>query len=160
MIPDRSTLVLSFLIALTPVAGVILARFVGQGVRPAAASSAFSIADLPDFPSATTTGRAAVDPAQVRSPFRIQSEPVVPAMILPEVGELPPKIEDVPEFVLTTVMPNAPRPLAVINGRARTLGDEAAPGWIVTDIDGNTRRVVLTGPDGRAVVLGMRSGMP
>jgi hypothetical protein len=48
---------------LTPVAGVILARFVGNGVRPAAASSVFTIADLPDFPSATTPGGGPVDPS-------------------------------------------------------------------------------------------------
>jgi hypothetical protein len=160
MIPDRGTLATGLLIALTPVAGVLGARFVGQGARPASAAPAFVVAELPRFPTPEASGGEKADTDRLRSPFRVQTEPMAPALILPEIGQPAPKIEGVPDFSLTAVMPHPTRPLAVINGRPRSLGDEAAPGWAVTGIDGDARRVVLTGPDGRTVSLGMRSGPP
>jgi hypothetical protein len=160
MIPDRGTLATGLLIALTPVAGVLAARFVGHGPRLAAAASAVVVVELPSFPTRETAEPDRTDPAGLRSPFRVQTEPAAPALILPEIGQPAPRIEGVPEFSLTTVMPNPIRPLAVINGRPRALGDEAAPGWVVTGIDGDARRVTLTGPDGRTVSLGMRSASP
>lgn len=160
MIPDRGTLATGLLIALTPALGVGGARFVGQAARPAAAGPAFAVAELPRFPDRPEPGAETPDYAGLRSPFRVQTEPMAPVLVMPDIGHPTPKIEGVPEFVLTAVMPHRDRPLAVINGRPRSLGDEVAPGWTVTAIDGDARRVALTGPDGRTVRLGMRSGPP
>ncbi len=160
MIPDRATLATGVLIALTPVAGVIGARFVGEGPSRALAAAPVRVAELPRFPDRAPDTDAPFDPMAMRSPFRVQTDPVAPALILPEIGQPAPRIEGVPEFTLTTVMPHPIRPIAVINGRPRSLGDEAAPGWVITGIDGDARRVTLTGPDGRTVRLGMRSAAP
>lgn len=160
MIPDRGTWITGLLIALTPVAGVLGARFVGQGARAASAAPGFTVVQLPTFPTPGGPDDRGGDLAQLRSPFRVQTEPVAPALILPEIGKPEPKVDGIPEFALTSVMPHPSRPLAVINGRPRSLGDEVAPGWIVTGIDGDARRVTLTGQDGRTVSLGMRSAAP
>lgn len=160
MIPDRGTLVTGLLIALTPAAGVFGARFVGQGPRPISAAPVITVVDLPAFAVRAGPDTQQTDFGQLRSPFRVQTEPIAPALILPEIGKPAPKIEGIPEFLLTSVMPHSSRPLAVINGRPRSLGDEVVSGWTVTGIDGDARRVVLTGPDGRTVSLGMRSAAP
>jgi len=49
--------------------------------------------------------------------------------------------------------------VALINGRLRHVGEEAAPGWTVTSIDPLGRSVVLTGPEARTITVALPAGI-
>lgn len=73
-------------------------------------------------------------------------------------GDEPMRITDPaqPDFSLTSVLSAPGGALCVINERVRRAGDQVEPGWSVKSIDAAARRVVLTGPGGREVVLAQR----
>lgn len=150
MTPDRSTLITGLLIVLAPAAAVYGARHIGGGAGDAIGAEIRPLPPVPHFEPLTT---AKADPArfaELPSPFWTDPEPVQPEVV-PEIIPEAPKTKGVPEFILSTVMPHPTRPLAVINGRPRAIGDPAAPGWTLTAIDGEARQVVLTGPDGQLI---------
>jgi hypothetical protein len=143
-------------VGLAPASGVIGARFVGAGPRTAAASVPAVLPPLVEFvpppPEAPAT-----DFSALASPFR-SADPAIVPLLQPEVRLPPTPVErSLPVFTLTSVMPHPSRPLAVINARPRSVGDEIAPGWILTRIEGDTRQVIVTGPDGRSHRVRMSS---
>ncbi len=73
-------------------------------------------------------------------------------------GDEPIQLTDptLPDFSLTSVLSAPGGALCVINERVRRTGDQIEPGWSVKSIDAAARRVVLTGPRGREVVLAQR----
>lgn len=153
--PNRQIMLACALLAVTPAAGVVGARFVGRGPARASAAEPVSMTPLPEIPPAPP----ASDPDRflaLRSPFPEVTLPAEPAPILVVDAPGEPAIPNTPDLALTSVMPHPTRPLAVINGRPWTTGDEVAPCWTLTSIDGHERRVVLTGPDGRLIALTMR----
>lgn len=155
MLPDRNALLLCVVIGLTPVTGVLAARYIGQGPANAGASTQTEAPRFPRLPARVTAPvHDDAVTAALTTPFRIEAEPM-PRLEFPAPTFEPPKASGVPVFTLTTVMPHATRPLAVINGRARSIGDEISPGWFLKAIDGDSRQVLLAGPDDRTVVLRM-----
>lgn len=155
MLPERNTLLICAVVGLTPIAGVMVARYVGQGPSSAGAAVANQPGTFPKLPGRVTVPtRDEGVTAGLGTPFRIEAEPM-PRLEFPAPTSEPPKASGVPVFTLTAVMPHATRPLAVINGRARSIGDEISPGWFLRAIDGDSRQVLLTGPEDRTVVLRM-----
>ena len=65
-------------------------------------------------------------------------------------AELPPEVRS---LSLGALMVNENGPLAVVSGRVRVVGEVVAPGWTVTAIDTEARRVTITSDDGVSVVL-------
>ncbi len=93
---------------------------------------------------------------KVSSPFWFQEE----ELFMPEEPlDIPPEYQSMtepdPEFVLTTVLPSKNNPLAVINGKARSTGDEIVKGWTLYKIMGNERYVILKHESGRRVKVQM-----
>ena len=154
---ERNTLIVCVLVGLIPVGGVVLARYIGQGPSSASASVASEPVAFPRLPSVVPVPlRDDAVIAGLGTPFRIEAEPM-PRLEFPTPNSDTPKPSGTPDFTLTTVMPHASRPLAVINGRTRSIGDEVSPGWFLRAIDGDARQVLIEGPDERSVVLRMAS---
>jgi hypothetical protein len=83
----------------------------------------------------------------------VQSTPTVeptPGNPEPRPAVIPPEVR---ELSLGALMANDKGPFAVISGRVRTVGDVIVPGWTVTAIDTDTRRVTITSDDGTSVTL-------
>jgi hypothetical protein len=100
-------------------------------------------------------------PARVASPFKFENEPASePRVTLPQRRAPEPRAEPEVEFLLTAVMPSPSRPLAVINGKARRIGDAVEPGWVLTMIDGDARRVIATHISGRTRTVEMATQAP
>lgn len=64
-----------------------------------------------------------------------------------------------PDFELSSIMKTRRGDVALINGRLRHVGDEAAPGWTVSAIDPLGRAVTISGPDARTVTIRMPTGI-
>lgn len=154
MKPDRSVSAACAAVFFTPIAGVLLARFIGAAVGTTAGAQVpappASIATLPPF---TTRADRTGSLVSMPSPFRPIDETA--AREITGSGETAPRGVKVPAFALTAVMPHPQRPIAVINGRPRTTGEELSPGWTLADIDGPGRTVVIQGPDGDRIRIRM-----
>lgn len=157
MRPDSHTTLLAFAIFLAPAATGYAARYIGAGATHASAHTADSLPPLPVFPPEPThTHPVATD--RVVSPFFSEEAPPKPIIEIPNPHPGPaitPPSSD-PVFTVTAVMPSPTRPLAVVNGRPRSIGDEVVPGWTVSEIRGDDRAVVLTNAQtSRSVVVRM-----
>jgi len=60
---------------------------------------------------------------------------------------------EVRSLTLGAVMSNDQGPIALIGGKVRSIGDVVIPGWTVSAIDPDARRVTLTSDDGASVTL-------
>lgn len=153
---DRNTILTAALVALAPAGAIIGARHIGSGAGGAIGAQIAEPRPLPVF---EPVNHETPDPerfADLRSPFpAVQGTgfTVVEPELFPRPSDEP--AETLPDFTLTAVMPHPTRPLAVINGRARAIGDQPQPGWTLTEIHGDARQIVLTGPSGRTVRVGM-----
>lgn len=139
-----------------PSLGVVAARFFGSGPSTAAASSTPEpMPPLPDIrPLPVSTGSMPGEMTELASPFwHAFHIPIAPAEPMPIRRPSPQSEQPDPDFLVTAVMPHASRPLAVINGRPRSIGDVIVPGWTLTSIDGHARTVTLTHSSGRTRTL-------
>lgn len=64
--------------------------------------------------------------------------------------ELPPEVRS---LSLGALMMNEHGPFAVVSGRVRIVGEVVLPGWTVTAIDTETRKVTITSDEGVSVTL-------
>ncbi|HYD00969.1 MAG TPA: hypothetical protein VEB22_07050 [Phycisphaerales bacterium] len=87
-------------------------------------------------------GAALTQPTPSIEPTPGSTEPIA-AAIPPEVRALS----------LGALMANDHGPFAVISGKVRTIGDVVVPGWTLTGIDPEARRVTVTSDAGTAVIL-------
>lgn len=60
---------------------------------------------------------------------------------------------EIKALTLGALMRNDHGAFAMISGKVRTVGDAVIPGWTITEIDPQTRRVTITSDDGTAVYL-------
>lgn len=100
-------------------------------------------------------------PANLRSPMDAPERPLSP----PAPPSVPPKPSDAPVeptpkvadplagLVVSAIVGSGDASMAMISRQLRRSGDEVAPGWRIVEIDSRGRRVVLSGPDARTVVL-------
>lgn len=156
---DRNARAACLLVALTPIAGVLGARFVGAAPASALAATYLELPPLPTLPDTQPRRLPPETLAAMASPFRA-AERVLAAEApepepQPEPEPAPEPPAPVPVFRLTTVMPHPVRPLAVINNRPRAIGDEVAPGWFLTAIHGDARQVTIRGPGNRQVQVSL-----
>jgi hypothetical protein len=87
------------------------------------------------------------------SPFWYDGQLEVESPLIEEIAVFKPDEPGAPSIHVTTIMPHPTRPLAVINGKPREIGDSVAPGWRLSGIDGKTRTVTITNPDGEEYVM-------
>lgn len=154
MKPDRPLSAACALAFLTPIAGVVLARLIGSAVGTTEAGQAMEVAPpVAVLPPLIEPRDRAGALASMPSPFRTIDESAVREVIEP--GDTTKRNASVPAFALTSVMPHPKRPIAVINGRPRTIGEELSPGWTLAEIDGAGRTVVINGPQGDRIRVRM-----
>lgn len=160
---DRARRLILLAAFLVPSLGVLTARLVGTG--PANASASLTpepMAALPDIrPIIDTVPSDPIHAGTLTSPFwhSIQT-PNTPIEVLRPIQPTETRPDPDPEFRVTAVMPHPSRPLAVINGRPRSIGDTVVPNWKLTAIDGTGRSVVLTHTSGREVTLHIGTTQP
>jgi hypothetical protein len=151
---NRSLSIACALVFITPIGGVLVARFIGVGVNTSHASPSYTDpGPTTPLPPLEPQSDRATTLAALQSPFRLIDEAEVREVSEP--GEPTTRGTAAPVFNLTAVMPHAQRPIAVINGRPRTIGEELTPGWTLTEIDGTSRTIVINGPDGDRVRVRM-----
>lgn len=153
-----------------PSLGVIVARFGLPLPGPASASAAESTGDT--LPSVFGTGGGTPQQRAISRAFKEEAEkPFGPSPILSRVAELPPtaalpifvpspshseeRPAVVPAFSLSSLMGNADRSMAVINGKLRRVGDSVIDGWTVTAIDRDAGRVTVTSASGEELSLSL-----
>jgi len=61
-----------------------------------------------------------------------------------------------PRLALTSIMIAGGELTAVINGKLRKAGEEVAPDWTITHIDGDAGTVLVSGKDGETLTLELR----
>jgi len=88
---------------------------------------------------------------RVAAPFPVEAD----RSAEPEV-ESGPSEPEAPAMALTSVMAGMRGGVCIINGAALGVGDSAAPGWEIVEIDAHARRVVVEGPGGSTVTLVQR----
>lgn len=64
----------------------------------------------------------------------------------------PPREPDLPNVALTAVM-GGRRPVAVVDGRMLSIGDEAAEGWIIAVIDPSQQVIKIEANGGRSLIV-------
>lgn len=145
---------------LAPAAAGVISGYLGNGPSRAGAIMIEPMPDLPVIVPAAIATEASPIPVMA-SPFKFESEPAPePRATLPQRPLPERRTEPEVEFLLTAVMPSPSRPLAVINGKARRIGDAVEPGWVLTMIDGDARRVILTHISGRTRTVEMATQAP
>lgn len=153
---------------LIPAVGPAAARFAGGGVAAASAQTVPPMPTLPDLTPTPLPDSGASSP-KAFSPFwyenarpgneHVAEPPPQPVRVeTPQPRPAPVREDPLPTFTLTALMPSRTRPLAVVNGHPAAIGDEVAPGWRLTDIDGPSRRVTLTSAEGRQITVTLQSG--
>lgn len=88
-------------------------------------------------------------------PFEPAQEPSVEPD--PEAGPEIPETQPIPDLVVTTVM-GGRVPVAMVNGRPRSVGDHVAPGWTIREI--NQSGIVVGHVDGRTATFTIQRGTP
>lgn len=155
MTPHRS---ITFIALVAPIAIFGGVRFLAD-IGPAPAPAAVPVEALPNpiAPAAQTAPvRRANDwLAAFTLPSSLPSPMLHPEPQAEQAVEQPREVERAaePQFAVTTIMGSGARAVVSINGKAYRLGGQPASGWRVTAIDGPSKRVTLTGPDGKTLEL-------
>lgn len=165
---ERSRL-LGMAAAAAPVAAVLLARGAETLDSAPASASAHSepAANLERLSSLLSSSPNAEQSRAIEFASQARDEPFGPSPFYQpksDKEEPPPEPSDVekpepsdddvsptPTFAVTSVMAGGRRPLATINGELCQVGDKIEQGWTVIDINGQTGRVRLEGPNGTIV---------
>lgn len=146
--------------ALVPGSVMVGARFVGQAP---AQSAAYTISlDEPDFvvfpdvELSTTEHDELLDPeVEIHSPFWFDEtkydEYSEPMESLPE--EMRQVRERPPEVMVTSILPHAKKPMAIINAQLFQIGDEVVDGWKLVGIIGDSRTVILMHKTGKRLTV-------
>ncbi len=107
---------------------------------------------LPEIPTvANKSIKNEKAPIPNSSPFWFE-EVEMSLPVMPNVARsAEPNAKPDPVFRLSSVLPSASKSFAVINGKARSIGDEIEPGWILVKISGQERFVIIKHTSGRRV---------
>lgn len=131
--------------------------FMSEPVHAGASTADTQFHTLPVIPE-WSSDQAGAEPTafKVSSPFWYEEE----ELLMPEEPlDVPPEYQAMsepdPEFVLTTVLPSKNNPLAVINSKPFSPGDEIVKGWTLYKIMGQQRYVILKHESGRRVKVQM-----
>lgn len=150
----------AFVALFVPLGAVGAIRLLGEGAQVSVAAIAEPVPELPVFePLRPGVGFEA---ESISDPFwreRAVATNEFPDEFI-EDGEQQVERVEAPDFALTAVMPSATRPLAVIDGKPRKIGDVIAPGWELVGIDGNARCVTVRARDGRTFLVRMTRNIP
>lgn len=159
---NRPTLLMAAALLL-PATVMYGARFVGSAPSTSKAQSAKeSTPEIVRFPSLNPdqdkTQPIAQDQSKTyESPFWFEQDTYIafdenqaPNQPAPEV-----KKEYIPEFQLTSILPNPKNPLAIIDSKTFRIGDDLEGGWKLLTINGQTRTVILAHKSGKRVTLSL-----
>jgi hypothetical protein len=136
------------------------ARFIGQA--PAQSSAGPIMIDEPDFVDfpevslSTSEEDDLLDQSVViHSPFWFDetkfNDPSESMESLPE--EMRQVRERLPSVLVTSILPHAKKPMAIINTQLFQIGDEVVDGWKLVAIVGDARAVVLMHKTGKRLTV-------
>lgn len=118
--------------------------------EPIAQPDFHRLAALSDVQQAAFDRMNAIGNAAPPNPF---PELATPELFIPD-PELPsdpdeptPAIDPPPELIVTSIL-GGRVPVAMVNGRPRSVGDEVWPGWVIQEI--TTNGIVISHLDGRS----------
>ena len=142
--------------------GIVMggARFIGQA--PAQSSAGIILVDeseFVDFPEvslSTSEQDDLLDPSvEIHSPFWFDETkfdtPTESIESLPE--ELRQVRVQLPPVLVTSILPHAKNPMAIINTQLFQIGDEVVDGWKLVAIVGESRTVVLMHKTGKRLTV-------
>ena len=148
-----------------PSSAVFLSGLLGAGVFELQASTVGTEVHLPSVPDADLT--RVVEGwninNQTRSPFWVEPRSDEPnptnisEQFSPDTIDPATKIISADRYMVTSVMPNARTPLAVIDGRPRRLGDVLDGGWRIERINAVDHTVSLVHPSGARARIGLKN---
>lgn len=171
LVSRRSTCLKCLGVALCPVLALLGTQMWVSRGGPASASAqpAVDPVTIPEYqPMPEPSEREARAIARIRelehqsvpSPFPNLAQTEVPEIIQKIgliAGDPAEQVQQVPELVVTSVM-GGRVPVAMVNGRARSVGDRVAPGWTIRQI--NASGIVIEHVDGRTAEFAIERGSP
>lgn len=140
---------LNIVCLIAPVFTILVVQLAGLGPSAAHASgSGMGFVALPSVPDSVTPDRDPIQHDGIVSPFpEFDDDESLQSFGSQESDGRAFVVED--EFELTSVMPSAVRPLAVINGRPCRPGHSLGGGWTLTSVESSGRGVTITHRSGR-----------
>lgn len=148
-----------------PSSAVFLSGLLGTGVSELQAGTVGTEIHMPSVPEADLTRDVEGWDTnnQTPSPFWVEpgsgdpeptniSEEFNPGPVAPAA-----KIMSTDRFTVTSVMPSAHTPLAVIDGRPRRPGDVLDGGWRIEQINADDHTVSLVHPSGARARIGLKN---
>lgn len=154
-----------FTIASVVVPGLVMlgARYFGQATSQSQASSELAVPELLAFdfvahaPSFGGTKASNLSEDLIESPFWYEQsvlEPILPISIMPT--DPTPMTQGLDmSFEVTTILPHPQNPLAIINSKPYRIGDEVLDGWVLLEINGDERTVILIHQTGQKLVVSL-----
>lgn len=148
---------------LMPAAVMYGARFVGTAPASSKAQKAPELTPtLVNFPALNSSQRIERTKAENHvqtciSPFWFEQD----LYIAFDEGDVPTQQqpaavkEYIPEFQLTSILPNPKNPLAIIDSKTFRIGDELDGGWKLLTINGQNRTVTLLHKSGKRVTIAL-----
>lgn len=148
-----------------PGAAVLLSGLMGTGVSQLQAAVVVDETRLPIAPEADLARvvEGWNPDARIASPFWV--EPITAGPVAnqsqqptdPTPDNPAPMVRAADSFRVTSVMPSARNPLAVIDGRPRRVGDVLDGGWKIEAINAQDHSVSLVHPSGNRARIGLKN---
>lgn len=155
--------VLTLCALIVPAGFVFGTRLIGSGPanafaeKPVPAEAEF---DFPEFqPPVESRLPERIKPVQ--SPFYFESIEVISNPVPRVKGQStqpePDQSRGLPPVSVTSILPSARNPLAIIDGKPRRVGDTLPSGWTVVSINGEDSTVSLIHTSGKRVRAGLKN---
>lgn len=131
--------------------------FLNKPMQATAGNSSVEFLPLPIVPQWSNPETEVVnDTIETASPLWFEETDLLePELPFQPLSPRPTEMEPDPIFVLTAVLPSSKNPLAVIDGKPRSVGDSIVEGWTLSKIVGKERYVILKHTSGRRVRVQM-----
>lgn len=150
-----------------PAAGVMLIRTLAPNSGPARAAAMVGTEEVvepvrPPAPPQLSGKQAALASAlrgrasEYRSPFVVLTSEAAREGLLQDPRGA--QVAKRPEFSITSIVTGT-QPMAVINGKARRVGDDMGDGWSLIDIDPTRRQVTVQHLEHGVLVLHIKAGL-
>ena len=152
---------LYFAAMVVPALCVFAGSLIGSGARTASASAeTFQMVSLQNTPFyIERVGEGLNTQDFIPSPFYFEPAIAPIESVVRQsdpVTTRPKGVQQLPTVRVTSILPNAKTPLAIIDGKARRVGDTLESGWTVLSINGDDFTVTLVHSSGQKSRVGIK----